>query len=120
RLENDLVQLFLDILDDKQPELTWSNDAVVGVVVAAKGYPGEYEKGAIFPDLSVVEHADIYHAGTAKNEAGQLVSNGGRLLLVTAKGETIREAVDTVYEEMKKIEDDAFFYRKDIAHKAFK
>lgn len=120
RLENDLVQLLLDILDDKTPELTWSDDAVVGVVVAAKGYPGEYEKGVEFPDLSVVDQATIYHAGTAKNEAGKLVSNGGRLLLVTAKADTIRAAVDTVYDEMKKIEHDAFFYRKDIAHKAFK
>lgn len=120
RLENDLVQLLLDILDDKTPELTWSDDAVVGVVVAAKGYPGEYEKGVEFPDLSVVDQATIYHAGTAKNEAGKLVSNGGRLLLVTAKADTIRAAVDTVYNEMKKIEHKAFFYRKDIAHKAFK
>lgn len=120
RLENDLVQLLLDILDDKTPELTWSDDAVVGVVVAAKGYPGEYEKGVEFPDLSVVDQATIYHAGTAKNEAGKLVSNGGRLLLVTAKADTIRAAVDTVYDEMKKIEHEAFFYRKDIAHKAFK
>src|SRR5699024_4217723 len=120
RLENDLVQLLLDILDDKTPELTWSDDAVVGVVVAAKGYPGEYEKGVEFPDLSVVDQATIYHAGTARNEAGKLVSNGGRLLLVTAKADTIRAAVDTVYDEMKKIEHDAFFYRKDIAHKAFK
>lgn len=120
RLENDLVQLLLDILDDKTPELTWSDDAVVGVVVAAKGYPGEYEKGVEFPDLSVVDQATIYHAGTAKNEAGKLVSNGGRLLLVTAKADTIRAAVDTVYNEMKKIEHEAFFYRKDIAHKAFK
>lgn len=120
RMETDLVQFILDLLEGRDPELVWSDDAVVGVVVATKGYPGEYKKGLPLPDLNVVSaETDIYHAGTTKDpQTGRYKSNGGRLLLVTSKGKTIEEAIDKVYSEMEKIEDDSFFYRKDIAHKA--
>ncbi|MBS4209581.1 phosphoribosylamine--glycine ligase [Bacillus sp. FJAT-50079] len=119
RLESDLVQLLLDILAGEKPELQWSDDAVVGVVYASEGYPGDYKKGVALPDLNTIgSEAAIFHAGTAKGADGGFVSNGGRLLLVTAKGETIQAAVDKVYTEMEKIEDENFFFRKDIAYKA--
>lgn len=120
RLETDLVQLIMDIMDGEKPEIEWSDDAVVGVVTAAKGYPGEYKKGMPLPDLTLLgPEISVFHAGTSQREEdGALVSNSGRLLLTTAKGKTIKEAVKKVYAEMKKTDHEEFFYRKDIAYKA--
>ncbi|MBS4179469.1 phosphoribosylamine--glycine ligase [Lederbergia citrea] len=120
RLESDLVKLLSDLMDGRNPEITWSDDAVVGVVLAAKGYPGEYKKGIALPNLEITDpDVSIFHAGTTRREEdGAYLSNGGRLLLTTAKGDTIKSAVEKVYKEMKKIDDKEFFYRNDIGHKA--
>ena len=69
------------MLDGKTPEIDWSDDAVVGVVLASKGYPGDYKKGIALPPMPV-GNADvaIYHAGTIRREEdGAYLSNGGRL-----------------------------------------
>lgn len=120
RLESDLVKLLMDILDGKNPEINWSDDAVVGVVLASKGYPGDYAKGVQLPDLTVKDpDVAIFHAGTKRRtEDGAFLSNGGRLLLTTAKASTIEAAVAKVYDAMKSQDHEEFFYRSDIAHKA--
>ncbi|GIN73269.1 phosphoribosylamine--glycine ligase [Bacillus sp. J14TS2] len=120
RLETDLVQLLLDLLDEKTPELVWSDTAVVGVVLAAKGYPAEYKKGVPLPELDFSgTNVSIYHAGTRRPvQEGPYYSNGGRLLLMAAKADSISAAVNQVYSEMANITEDEFFYRKDIAAKA--
>lgn len=120
RLESDLIQLIIDLLEGKTPEIIWSDDAVVGVVLAAKGYPGDYQKGIALPDLTVSDQdVAVFHAGTIRSdEQGTYLSNGGRLLLTTAKADTIQHAVEKVYQEMKNQNHPEFFYRTDIAYKA--
>lgn len=120
RLETDLVQLLLDLLEGKTPKLVWLDTAVVGVVLAAKGYPAEYKKGVPIPEIVVGSpNVSLYHAGTSRPvKEGPYYSNGGRVLLMSAKAESISAAAKQVYSEMAKIPEDEFFYRKDIAGKA--
>lgn len=120
RLESDLVQLVLDLLEGNTPNIKWSNDAVVGVVLAAKGYPGDYEKGVAIPNFESSDpNVSLFHAGTTRpNAEGPYLSNGGRLLLTAAKAETIAAAMEKVYSEMKQLDHPEFFYRNDIAKKA--
>lgn len=120
RLDSDLAELVNDILEGKEPVIEWSNDAVIGVVYASNGYPGDYEKGLPLPDLKTLDPSiKVFHAGTAAgSEEGTYVSNGGRLLLLAAKGADIATASDNVYKEMNKLDSDYFFCRKDIGYKA--
>ncbi|OAS85645.1 MULTISPECIES: phosphoribosylamine--glycine ligase [Metabacillus] len=120
RLESDLVESLLAILDDKPVELVWTSKAVLGVVLASKGYPNEYEKGQAIGQLTEKhDEAVIFHAGTKKVE-DQFVNNGGRVLVVSGYGDTISEAQENAYELVEKIAVPALFYRKDIGNKAIK
>lgn len=113
-LQNDLLQVFLDVLDGKNPQLEWEASVAVGVVVASDGYPGSYEKGVRIPPINPVEGSYIVHAGT-KRLTDKLVSDGGRVLLVGAKERTIAEATHRVYQSLKDSDTtEGFFYRKDI------
>ncbi len=120
RLENDLVEVILALLKGENVELTWSNDAILGVVLAAKGYPGSYEKGKKFAGLeNITKETLIFHAGSKKVN-GDFVTNGGRVLLLAYKAENLLEAQKAVYQQIEKIESDALFYRTDIGSKAIK
>lgn len=120
RLESDLVESLLAILDDKPVELTWSSKAVLGVVLASKGYPNEYEKGLPIGQLTEKHgEAVIFHAGTKKVD-DQFVNNGGRVLVVSGYGDTISEAQENAYELVEQVAAPALFYRKDIGNKAIK
>jgi len=113
-LENDIVQVMLDVMDGKDPQLKWRDEACVGVVVASKGYPGDYEKGKLIPEAQLEEDTFVIEAGTKRTDAG-LVSNGGRVLLVGGIGSTLEDARDKAYDYLKVFDDnDNFFYRKDI------
>ncbi|MEH7444300.1 phosphoribosylamine--glycine ligase [Bacillus sp. JJ1122] len=116
RMKSDLVEVMLKVLEGKSPEIEWHEEAMVGVVVAANGYPEEYEKGAVLKGLENM--SQVFHAGTAKNEEGQFTTNGGRVLLVGAKSATLKEAQQKVYAELEKLECPETFYRKDIGNKA--
>ncbi|MCR2823418.1 phosphoribosylamine--glycine ligase [Lederbergia panacisoli] len=120
RLESDLVELLNNLLEGKDPTIRWSDEAVVGVVLAAEGYPGDYKKGVALPTFSSEDpNVSFFHAGTTRDDKeGPYLSNGGRLLLAAAKADSIKEAMDNVYKEMKQLDNQEFFYRKDIAHKA--
>jgi phosphoribosylamine---glycine ligase len=119
RLQSDLVQTILDLLAGKKPELVWDTQSMIGVVVAAKGYPDQYEKGAVLNGLTdFSQEVYTFHAGTNKNQLGEFVTAGGRVLLVGAKAESLQEAQDTVYHELEKLSCDGVFYRKDIGSKA--
>ncbi len=87
------------------------------MVLASKGYPGHYEKGAAINGMHRVG-TQVYHMGTAIKD-GQLVTNGGRVLMVIAAGENLAEARRKVYAEVEKIQCENLFYRTDIAHQAF-
>ncbi|MGP1909776.1 phosphoribosylamine--glycine ligase [Metabacillus sp. JX24] len=120
RLESDLIEVLLDILDGKKAELKWRDEAVMGVVLASKGYPDAYNKGeAIGSLLPGFEQGALFHAGT-KKEGQQYVTDGGRVLAVVAYGSDLLEAQTQVYEYVAEVASDALFYRKDIGAKATK
>ncbi len=113
-LKNDLLQVFLDVLGERDPELEWEDKACVGVVVASKGYPGAYEKEVLLPSVHPDNDAFVVQAGT-KLIDGRLVSNGGRVLLAGAVGNDLAEASKTAYQYLQVFDaNDSFFYRKDI------
>lgn len=119
RLKSDLVAVVLELLAGRVPELEWDDQPMVGVVVAAKGYPESYEQGAVLKGLSDFSEAVYtFHAGTTKNESGDFITAGGRVLLVGAKADNLKEAQDKVYTELQKLQCDGVFYRKDIGFKA--
>jgi phosphoribosylamine---glycine ligase len=119
RLQSDLVEVMVELLRGGLPQLVWDDQAMVGVVAAAKGYPDHYEKGAVLTGLNdFTDEVVTFHAGSLKNESGEFVTNGGRVLLVGAKAETLQAAQDKVYQEMEKLQCDGIFYRKDIGAKA--
>ncbi|WML24061.1 phosphoribosylamine--glycine ligase [Neobacillus sp. OS1-33] len=119
RLKSDFVQVVLELLNGGCPALEWDEQAMIGAVVAAKGYPEAYEKGAVLTGLTDINREVFtFHAGTAKNEEGEFVTAGGRVLLVGAKAGSIVEAQEKVYRELEKLTCDGIFYRKDIGAKA--
>jgi phosphoribosylamine---glycine ligase len=118
RLDNDLVTVILDVLAGKDVTLSWSEKSVVGVVLAAEGYPDEYKKGAMITGFDQLERDTlVFHAGTAV-ENGHFVTNGGRVLLIGALGDSLEQAKTKAYQEIANIRCDSLFYRNDIAQKA--
>lgn len=114
-LENDLLQVIVDVMDNKDPQLKWKDEACVGVVLASKGYPGEYKKGVLIPSKETDENTFVVQAGTKKTDEG-IISNGGRVLLVGATGETLEKAAENAYNYLSVYdESDDFFYRTDIS-----
>ncbi|MGG0275246.1 phosphoribosylamine--glycine ligase [Bacillus rhizoplanae] len=117
RLESDLVDVCNHVLDGKELTLEWSEDAVIGVVLASKGYPEAYEKGAVIRGLETLEDVIVFHAGTDFKD-GEFVTNGGRVLFVACKEKDLQAAKEKVYAEIAKIESDGLFYRSDIGYRA--
>ncbi|MGH0486402.1 phosphoribosylamine--glycine ligase [Bacillus mycoides] len=117
RLENDLVDVCNAVLDESELTLKWSKEAVIGVVLASKGYPEAYKKGEIINGLDALQDVIVFHAGTAMKH-GDFVTNGGRVLFVACKANSLQEAKDKVYKEIGKIESDGLFYRSDIGYRA--
>ena len=113
-LKNDLLQVFLDVLDGKNPKLEWEDKTCLGVVLASEGYPGSYKKGVEIPAFEQLPDTFVVHAGT-KYEGDTLVSNGGRVLLVGAKKNNMDETQKAVYQVLEPLEDSkSYFYRSDI------
>jgi phosphoribosylamine---glycine ligase len=118
RLENDLGELLVSLLDGKRSELRWSEESVLGVVLASEGYPVSSSEPQLIKGLeNIQEDTNVFHAGTKSSE-NTLQTDGGRVLLVALKGNSLEDAQRNVYEEMKKITCEGSFYRKDIGHKA--
>lgn len=117
-LENDLIDVIEAVSEDRDPQLTFKDACAIGTVVAAKGYPGTYEKGMTLPELPKDDDCYVIHAGT-KQIGDTFVSNGGRVLLVGSVKPTIKEARASVYRYLTHFDQtDDFFYRKDIGNKA--
>ncbi len=114
RLENDLYETFIDLIDHKKIKLTWSKEYALGIVLASKGYPNKYEKGHLISNLDKV-NGKVYYMGVDVKE-NKYYTNGGRVLFVVEKGQTLKEARDKALSEIKKIECDNLFYRTDIGH----
>ena len=118
RMKNDIVEVFEACVDGKldEIELEFEDNAAVCVVLASDGYPLAYEKGKAINGLDWFKRQDDYfafHAGTA-NKDGQIVTNGGRVLGVTAKGADLKAARANAYEAIKEVQFDNKYYRTDI------
>jgi len=116
-LENDLLELLLATCEGRLDKivLKWKPGASVCVVLASKGYPGAYEKGKEITGIAEAEKegAVVFHAGTAERE-GKLCTAGGRVLGVTAQGETFTKALDKTYRAVGKVRFEGAHFRKDI------
>jgi phosphoribosylamine--glycine ligase len=123
RLKSDIIEIMEAIIDSglSEADVEWKQEASVCVVIASKGYPGNYEKGKVINGIDKAEEikgVKVFHAGTAKKD-NNIVTAGGRVLGVTASGIDINEAVKTAYKAIEKIKFEGMHYRKDIASKAF-
>lgn len=118
-LETDLIDIFLATINGrlKDMDIRWSDESAVCVILASGGYPGSYPKGIPIHGLDEVQDSVVFHAGTALKD-GQVVTDGGRVLGVTAKGATIEEARAKAYADAERIRFEGMQYRKDIALKA--
>ncbi|MEM5013449.1 phosphoribosylamine--glycine ligase [Niallia taxi] len=120
RMKSDLVEVLLAILAGETPVIEWYEEDMLGVVVAANGYPESYGKGAVIKGLENMDDVSVFHAGTSLDEDGNFTVDGGRVLLVAGKSKTIKDAQAKVYKELEKMESDGVFYRKDIGFKAIR
>jgi phosphoribosylamine--glycine ligase len=122
RLKSDLLDLLERAVNGRLNEIEaeWDRRAALGVVLAAHGYPDEPRKGDRIEGLpKAAEDCRVFHAGT-KLEGKTPVTNGGRVLCVTALGHSVRSAATRAYEAIESIRFDGMQYRKDIGHRALK
>lgn len=123
RLEGDLVNIMLAVAEGRPEDivLSWSDKWAVSVVLASEGYPGSYEKGKVILGLEEAQDLDgviVFHAGTALNPDGELITAGGRVLNVVALGDTFEEARNRAYAACELIKFEGVQYRSDIGRRA--
>lgn len=118
RLETDLLDIFSAIIDERLEDINieWNDDAAVCVILASGGYPEKYAKGVPIKIGKLDDGIILFHAGTAFKD-GELVTNGGRVIGVTALGETIEDARKKAYKNIENIKFDNMHYRTDIGVK---
>lgn len=118
RLKTDLLEIFSAIIDERLDEVNieWNDDAAVCVILASGGYPEKYAKGVPIKIGELDDGIILFHAGTAFKD-GELVTNGGRVIGVTALGETIENARKKAYKNIENIQFDKMHYRTDIGVK---
>jgi phosphoribosylamine--glycine ligase len=124
RLKSDLAEVMLAVAEGKldQVELKWDPRPAIAVVATSKGYPGKYPTGLPITgieDASSMRDVKVFHSGT-KMVDGQLVTDGGRVLAVTALGDTVADAQRRAYQAMGKIQFEGMHYRRDIGRQAIK
>lgn len=112
RLESDICALFDAAIDGKDFETEWSDKAMLGVVLASKGYPGSYEKGHEIKGLDKIQ-GKAFHMGTAERDS-KLLTAGGRVLMIVGEGESVAEAREAALRDIEQIECDNLFHRSDI------
>ncbi len=122
-LDADLYEIFEAIYNHKLSEvdIKWFDGNCACVVMASGGYPESYKKGIEmngFDDKGQVDGCFVYHAGTKISDDGKFLTNGGRVIGVTCKGDTLQHALDNAYEGVEKISFEGMHYRKDIGHRA--
>ena len=116
RMKSDIYALFDAALKGEPFETEWYPEAVLGVVMASKGYPGSYEKGAEIKGLDNVEGL-VFHMGTSEKD-GKIFTSGGRVLMVTGRGADLTEANANALADVERIDCDAMFHRHDIGKAA--
>ncbi|WP_422019318.1 phosphoribosylamine--glycine ligase [Roseibium sp.] len=121
RLKSDLLDLMIASADGTldQSQADWHDDVALTVVMAAKGYPGAYEKGTEIKGLNAIsaDEAEVFHAGT-KSDGDNILANGGRVLNVTALGKSVKDAQEAAYKAVSKIDWPEGFCRSDIGWRA--
>lgn len=122
RLETDILDIFMAIAEERlsKVEVKWKQEASLCVILASEGYPGKYRKGLPISGLDMVKGLKdviVFHAGTKFNEEGKIVTNGGRVLGVTAIGKDLNEARQKAYNAVELISFEGMQYRRDIGLK---
>lgn len=126
RIESDLLPYLMATATgalNEMPDIAWSADPAIAVVMAARGYPGAYEKGSVIrgvDEANRMEGVQVFEAGTARNADGERIAAGGRVLNITASGETLHYAVDRAYAAIDQIDWPEGFCRRDIAWRALR
>ncbi len=121
RLESDFIALCNAAVDGKldQQQTQWSSHTAIGVVMAAGGYPDDYNRGDIINGLdNIPDNVKVFHAGTSSDADNNVITSGGRVLCVTALGSDVSEARSNAYEAVEKITWKDVYYRRDIGHRA--
>jgi phosphoribosylamine--glycine ligase len=125
RMKSDLYKYVDAVVDGRlssMPPIQWKDQTAVCVIMAARGYPGSYEKGKVIEGLDSGFGPDVtvFHAGTTRDSQNRVITNGGRVLGVTALGKDPRQAIDNAYSAVRKIHwgDNGHQYRTDIARRA--
>jgi len=125
RMKSDLYQYIDAAVDGRlgsMPPIEWKDQTAVCVIMAARGYPGSYQKGKVIEglDSDFGNNTTVFHAGTTRDSQNRVVTNGGRILGVTALGKDARRAIDNAYSAVRKIHwgDNDHYYRTDIARRA--
>jgi phosphoribosylamine--glycine ligase len=118
RIESDFVELMFAAGTGKlnEIELKLSNQTAVTVMLVSEGYPGDYPKGKVMTGFEQTSNSILFHAGTQKNEKGETVTNGGRVLAVTSFGNNLKEAATQSFANAEKIQYEGKYYRKDIGY----
>ena len=117
RLTSDIYDAFMAIVNGTEPKLVWDNKCTIGIVMASKGYPGDYKKGFIIENAT---SDNIYHMGTKFDDNGNYVTNGGRVLFVVASADTLEEANKKANALVDEIKCENLYHRTDIGAKAYK
>ncbi|MGQ7393315.1 phosphoribosylamine--glycine ligase [Streptococcus suis] len=121
RLTSDFAQNIDDILHKRPTQLTWlDSDVTLGVVVASNGYPLDYEKGVELPAKTEGDITTYYAGARFADNSRALLSNGGRVYMLVTTADTVQEAQEKIYSELKKQDTTGLFYRTDIGGKAVK
>lgn len=121
RLMSDFAQNITDILDKKEPAITWLDEGVtLGVVVASEGYPLDYEKGLPLPEKTDGGIITYYAGAKFAENSRALLSNGGRVYMLVTTADTVSAAQKKIYDQLEKQDTTGLFYRTDIGSKAIK
>ena len=116
KLESDILDIISNVMSNKVIPVKWSKAYHVGVVLASEGYPNEYSRGHPITELEACDDL-VFHMGT-KRQNNMLVTNGGRVLLVTGSAKTLEKAIEKAYTNVRKVKCPNLIYRSDIGKKS--
>jgi phosphoribosylamine--glycine ligase len=116
RIESDFMELMLCCANGtlEHHVLKTTEKTAVTVMLVSEGYPGDYKKGEVITGIDSIDNSLVFHAGTKKNEKGELVTNGGRVIAVTSFGHDVKEALETSFQNAQKINYNGKYFRNDI------
>lgn len=117
KMDSDIMEVIEAVYNNEKIDLAWSKDTVLGVVLAAEGYPADYVKNAQVDNFNLDGN---YYVAALKEDEGKWYSNGGRVLLAYGRGQDLATAKENAYKEVEKLKADKLFYRKDIGNKGLK